>query len=409
VETEAIDQLELKLSRVKAYARVTKSGKVVHVGPYTNRIEKKLLQGMTQDARVGVRPHGVYATPADQLQPGDRILLDDRPHTHEVQAAHRVGSDVTLHVQSDGTGEQSQHTHPARKLINRVVLGAAAAFLAAGGAMALFNHGGSDTHTAPRPVGISAPAHINHAPAIKKLTPHPATTPSGSGYGALISKLSTPTTAAGYTKMFGQVPTAEWGAADVSISVPMPDGRAVWLYGDTLSGNNGFVHSTAITQDGGSLHVSQGGKQLLPDEHKVANPSPANPGVIYWISGGKAVDAHTMVVTARGIDLTGHGPWDFKDAGYSKTAQVHVDAAGDLTFQKWTGKTLSPAPDPGPLNQLGPHHYTYGAQTHPEAKLASGNMLVTVGQNWDDAQKNHMTPTGLRFQDYRPIFTEQHR
>ena len=69
----------------------------------------------------------------------------------------------------------------------------------------------------------------------------------------------------------------QWGAADVSISVQLLDGRALWLYGDTFSTKR-FVHSTAIVQDRGCLHVANAGDQLLPNDDDTH---------IYWIH-----DAH---------------------------------------------------------------------------------------------------------------------
>lgn len=198
-----------------------------------------------------------------------------------------------------------------------------------------------------------------------------------------------PTTAAGYAAMFATVDPAEFGAADVGISVPLADGRVVWLWGDTFSQGR-FVHSTAITQDGGCLHVSHAGAQLLPND---------DASHIYWIQSARAKGS-TVAITARSVVLTGKGAWDFRDGGFSRTATTRIDAAGNLTFVRWGAKIKSPAPDPGRLVALGPHHYAYSFQTHPWARLASGKTLTSNAQNWDDGK---VRP----FSEYRLMFSER--
>lgn len=81
----------------------------------------------------------------------------------------------------------------------------------------------------------------------------------------LVNLLPAPATADGYAQMFDQLDPAQWQAADVGITVAMPDGRSVWLWGDTFSEGR-FVHSSAIIQTGSLLTVSHQGAQLLPDD-----------------------------------------------------------------------------------------------------------------------------------------------
>jgi hypothetical protein len=197
-----------------------------------------------------------------------------------------------------------------------------------------------------------------------------------------------PTTAKGYAAMFAALPTSQWGAADTSISVPLADGRDVWLYSDTFEAGR-FVHSTAIVQDQGCLHVSHTGAQLLPNDDAQH---------IYWISTATG-HGSSLTIQARAITLTGHGPWDFRDGGHTRTALASVSAAGDVSFVRWTADRSSPAPNPGPMYVYGPHHFGYGRHTHPEARLASGRVLVTTCQNFDDGVLHP-------FADYRPIFSE---
>ena len=197
-----------------------------------------------------------------------------------------------------------------------------------------------------------------------------------------------PDSARGYAALWDTIPASQWGAADLSISVPLADGRVVWLYGDTMSAGR-FVHSTAITQDAGCVHVSHAGAQLLPDDDAQH---------IYWIQSAAATE-DGLAITARSVVLTGSGVWGFRDGGFSRIATVRVDASGDVTFATWGPKITSKAPNPGSLYPLpGKCHFGYSKQTHPQAALASGKTLVTMAQNWDCGQH----PLSA----YRPLWSE---
>ena len=198
-----------------------------------------------------------------------------------------------------------------------------------------------------------------------------------------------PVKALGYAAMFAALPTRVWGAADVSISVKVGT-RSVWLFGDTFSDGR-LAHSTAITQDRGCLHVSHGGAQLLPND---------DARHIYWIQSAVAVSATRVDVRARTITLTGTSAWAFRDGGFDRIAVTRLNRAGDLTFAYWGAKVATPVPDPGPMYVYGPHHFGYGRRTHPELKLASGRMLVTTCQNWDDGVLRRPAA-------YRTFFTER--
>lgn len=196
----------------------------------------------------------------------------------------------------------------------------------------------------------------------------------------------TPTTAQGYEALWGSLDESEWGGADVSISVPLPDGRVVWLYGDTLSSGR-FVHSTAIVQDGGCLHVSNGGAQLLPD---------GDAGVVYWVEAARVTDGGVLV-EAEEYRLGDGGVWDFAYTGFTATALVTVDDLGDVAFQRWVSRERTPAADPGQMVVFGPGHFGYSVREHPWAVLASGETLTTMAQNFDDGK--HRPPSA-----YRPLW-----
>lgn len=198
-----------------------------------------------------------------------------------------------------------------------------------------------------------------------------------------------PRTPAGYTALWASLPVNEWGAGDLSLSVRMGQ-RRVWLYGDTMSARRGgFVHSSAITQDRGCLHVSQEGAQLLPDldrEH------------IFWIHDAwKVRRSQSLIrVRARAVQLTGRGPWAFRDGGYFRLATVRLEESGDLIFLRWGRSTYTPEPDMGDLIIFGPGHFGYSVQRH--GRLADGSRLVTTAQNWDDGRWHGWA-------SYRPVFS----
>lgn len=205
-------------------------------------------------------------------------------------------------------------------------------------------------------------------------------------------RIPAPDSARGYATMFAQVDPSQWGAADVGISVPLSDGRAVWLYGDTWSshGAGRFVHSTAITQDRGCLRVSNGGAQLLPD----------GDGVWWWVEAGIEVRPGVLHITAEQQRSTGgSGMWAFEYTGITSTAEATVDRRGDVTFQRWVSHDQRPAADPGEMIFLGGPHFAYSVREHPEARLASGLTLWTAAQGWDDG-------TLHRFEDYAFLFVE---
>lgn len=199
-----------------------------------------------------------------------------------------------------------------------------------------------------------------------------------------------PTTAKGYAKLWSALPSTEWGGGDVSISVPLADGRVVWLYGDTFSSGR-FVHSSAVVQTKGCLHVSRGGAQVLPNR---------DASTVYWIEAARAVKGG-LLVEAQETRIGSKGGWDFTYTGYTSTAFVTVDAAGDLTFKRWVKRERKAKPDAGPLLVFGPGHFGYSVREHPEARLASGEVLVTVAQNWDDGRLH--VPSA-----YAPLWFEGH-
>lgn len=231
-----------------------------------------------------------------------------------------------------------------------------------------------------------------------------AATPTGRVAPAVTCSTPTPTTAVGYKAMFDALPTSQWGAADVSISVRV-GGTNVWLFGDTLSNVSQWpptdpakfrmVRSTAVAQDSGCLHVSHTGAQLLPND---------TDGTWYWIKAAAPIDTTHLRITADHVQQTGPGAWDFKVIG-ERTATAVLSSAGDVTFQSWTGARVAPqaivqkdggiyAPWTETVSEISngkilttglPHttgNFSYAPFVHTATvHLASGKTLLTVCQN----------------------------
>lgn len=225
--------------------------------------------------------------------------------------------------------------------------------------------------------------------------------------GVATMSVPAPTTAAGYQKMFDSLNTDEWGGADVAISVPMGQ-RSVWLFGDTLSGYHGMVNSTAITQDGGSLHVSYGGNQLLPQ----ADDDAQGRHVVYWIEGARKVGTNTIEVIVAPTWVSSDGQsgmgWG-RETKLDRTGIITLRESGDVDFTRWTGWTTAPkldtrflgVKDGAPFQQTGV--LFYGKRTHPEAHLAGGKTLVTICRNSITPAK--LANGGVNYAAYRPYFT----
>lgn len=216
-----------------------------------------------------------------------------------------------------------------------------------------------------------------------------------------------PHTAQGYQDMFDTVPVAQWGGGDVSISTRLSDGRRLWLFGDTLSIDNEFVHSTALVQDGKDLHVSNGGAQVLPNDKKVDGYKS-----IYWVETVTAGPNSTATVVAAPMGVA-EGLFNFhRRAEQSRAAKVRVTGEGDVVFVKWLGWV--PRPDIGmdgeDVEILGHAHYAYAKFVH-DIPLAGGGWLKTTNQNWDDAFDDHLLPANelgiqvLDYHDWRPMFS----
>lgn len=225
-------------------------------------------------------------------------------------------------------------------------------------------------------------------------------------------KLTTPapTSAKDFSLLWEkEVKPEEWGGADVSLSVKITDGRTAWLYGDTPSINNGFVNSSAIVQDGGNLHVSHGGKQLLP-KGKAKDSSGYH--TVYWIEAARSAPDNGIIATVAETAIGGKSVWDFKRVNpNSWEVLLKVTPTGDIDFVRWLKETAAPQLDHTLItfDKTNRHHFAYGKQEHQQFSLSSGKTLLTYSQNWDDVaigEFKRKADGEIDWNAYRPIFTE---
>lgn len=331
---------------------------------------------------------------AEDLTCGDIVLIAGRNQVVEAKDDDRT--DTVLRLR-DGQGRNSVKRTRRTARVRKLLLGVLAAAIAMGGT----------TGTAFALTDQSVPPTAQSMPALDKehATPPTPTPPTPT---LRAPKRPEPVSVAGYQKMLNRVDVAEWGGADVSYSVDLPDGRRVWLYGDTLSGNNGLVRNSALVQHGGDLHVSHGGQQVLPSEPKAQGRT-----TIYWPEVARVAKDGTLRVVAAPISVGKNSVWDFYRTGpttKSRVAIVAIDTAGNLTFQRWSGWENRPDIDYDEVgyNDTRPlemHHWGYAETTHPNIMLADGSHLVTMSQNWDNPMSEHENPDGsLRYHDWRPLF-----
>lgn len=74
-----------------------------------------------------------------------------------------------------------------------------------------------------------------------------------------------PTSVQACQAMFDSKNDTTWRAADGNITVTLPNGKLVWLFGDTLRKDRPAVHNSILVQEGSRLTSTTGG-QALPNE-----------------------------------------------------------------------------------------------------------------------------------------------
>jgi hypothetical protein len=107
-----------------------------------------------------------------------------------------------------------------------------------------------------------------------------------------------------------------WTGGDGTFSVLLPDGRTVWMFGDTFLGTvdrdrsrpatSPLIHNSFVVQDNKSLTTFRGGSAGKPE----ALITPSDGSSWYWPGDG-TVENNKLRVFLRKFQRTGDGMWDW--------------------------------------------------------------------------------------------------
>lgn len=138
-----------------------------------------------------------------------------------------------------------------------------------------------------------------------------------------------PSSLSGYAALWDSLDPARWASATAAASVPLPDGRTVWLYGATTTrrGRTSAVTSwsSAVTQRGGCLHISHQGAPVLPSDD-VWN--------VYRLDAAIPASPTSILVTATRLNVSADCDSCTVPEG-TVAALVSVNTSGDLDFSSW--------------------------------------------------------------------------
>jgi hypothetical protein len=150
-----------------------------------------------------------------------------------------------------------------------------------------------------------------------------------------------------------------WTGGDATYSIPLPDGRVLWLFGDSFMGTvkpdrsrpaTGLKRNAFVVQDGSALTTLTGG----PSAYMV----PAEAGWWYWPGHGLA-HGDTLQVLMFGFKSTGGGAWDFAYASVD-VATFHLP---EFTLLSLKRKVTDPATNYGAcVLEDGGYTYLYGSE-----------------------------------------------
>jgi hypothetical protein len=116
--------------------------------------------------------------------------------------------------------------------------------------------------------------------------------------------VAAPRTAAGWQRAFAALDGPGWAGGDQASSVALPDGRILWLFGDTLRrGARGMemVHNSMVIADGGCLRPVLAATEIFPD---------AADGTWFWPQHA-AVRGDRLHVFVSRVRRAGGGPFGF--------------------------------------------------------------------------------------------------
>ena len=182
------------------------------------------------------------------------------------------------------------------------------------------------------------------------------------------------------TRQFGEYAdtAGAWTGADSAYSVPLPDGRTVWLYSDTFLGtvdpdgsrpaDSPFIHNSIIVDDGGELATLTGGTPDAP--LSLVAPAGADESQRWYWFGDGTVEGDRLRVLLLEFEKTGSGVFDFR---YLRTAIASFRLPG---LEPETVTELPAPPEDLPVHWAAvvfedrEHTYVYGVEDRQSEKFA---------------------------------------
>lgn len=154
-----------------------------------------------------------------------------------------------------------------------------------------------------------------------------------------------------------------WTGGDATYSIPLPDGRTLWLFGDTFLGivradrsrpPTGLIRNSFVVMDGDQLTTLFQGSA----GNASAFVSPAETEWWYWPGHGIARE-NTLQVVLFGFKNVGEGMWGFEYA----CLDVANFSLPDFHLLSVERKTLDPTVNYGAcVLEDGDYLYLYGAE-----------------------------------------------
>jgi hypothetical protein len=183
--------------------------------------------------------------------------------------------------------------------------------------------------------------------------------------------VSAPTTPAGWQRAFDNLNSDTWSGGDQTASTRLPDGRVLWLFGDTFQGGvnpdgsraagTRLVHNSLVIADRGCLRGVSGpsGAEVVPN---------TSDGQFFWLQQGFFA-AGALYATAIRVRKTGPGDFDFATTGTFLVRFAYAPG-GTPTFAALYGTPASGTPDATPLwgagvAQADGYTYFYGTRSMP--------------------------------------------
>jgi Domain of unknown function (DUF4185) len=191
--------------------------------------------------------------------------------------------------------------------------------------------------------------------------------------GPVVGRCSVPapTTPAGWQRAFDDLNSDTWSGGDQTASIRLPDGRVLWLFGDTFQGgvnpdgsrapDTRLVHNSLVIADRGCLRGVSGptGAEVVPN-----TPD----GQFFWLQQGFFVGS-TLYATAIRVRKTGSGAFDFATTGTFLVRLVYAPG-GTPAFAALYGTPAGNTPEATPLwgtgvAQADGYTYFYGTRSVP--------------------------------------------